>query len=345
MKVLVTGHAGFIGPIVIRQLHERGHETVGLDIGYFNDIEIPFPNSERPNKEIFCDIRNTPEDIFDGIDGIIHLCAISNDPMGQLNPRITDEINYKAGISFAKKAKAAGVKRFVFASSCSIYGNAGMSEKPLDETAEFNPVSAYAFSKVDMENALSELAADDFSPVYMRNATAYGVSSRTRLDLVVANLMASGLYSGSIRVLSDGTPWRPLTHIEDIALGAICALEADKAAVHNKAFNIGRSDANYRVIQIAEKVSEMMNGVELEIVGETLGDDRSYQVNFDYALNNLPNFKPSWDLEKGIEQLSRWFKEQSQFEDMLRSRYFIRLAQLEYLQKKKIINSNLEFLL
>lgn len=345
MKVLITGHSGFIGPIVTRILHERGHKTIGLDVGYFNEVDQPWPNSERPHQEVICDIRQFPKDIFDGVDGIIHLCAISNDPMGQLNPDITNQINYEASIAFAKQAKRAGVKRFVFASSCSIYGNAGWSETPLDESAEFNPVSAYAVSKVNMEAGLAELASDDFSPVYMRNATAYGVSSKTRLDLVVANLMASGLYSGKIRVLSDGTPWRPLTHIEDIALGAVCALEAEQDAVHNKAFNIGRSDANYRVIDIANKVSEMLSGVELEIVGDTAGDTRSYQVNFDYALNNLPGFKPAWDLERGVAQLMAWFDEQDKTNDMLLSRHFIRLKQLEHLQEQGLINNDLEYLI
>ena len=195
-----------------------------------------------------------------------------------------------------------------------------------------------------MENGLSELADDDFSPVFMRNATAYGVSSKTRLDLVVANLMASGLTSNKIRVLSDGTPWRPLTHIEDIALGAVCALEADQDAVHNKAFNIGRSDANYRVIDIAEKISEMLSGIELEIVGDTAGDTRSYQVNFDHALNNLPGFTPAWDLERGVKQLLEWFEKQDLEQDMLTSRYFIRLRQLQHLQSHNLINSDLEYL-
>lgn len=343
MRVLITGHAGYIGPIVVRMLHERGHETIGLDVGYFTENEKPWPNSEQPHKEIKCDIRDFPKSIFDKIDGIIHLCAISNDPMGQLNPKITEKINFEASLKFATQAKLNGVERFIFASSCSIYGNAGWSDRPLDETAEFNPVSAYAFSKVNMETGLSKLASKDFSPVYMRNATAYGVSSRTRLDLVVANLLASGIIEKKIRVLSDGTPWRPLTHIEDIALAAVCALEAPKEAVHNKAFNIGRSDANYRVIDIANKVSEVLGGVELDIVGENSGDTRSYQVNFDYALHNLPGFKPSWDLNRGLRQLLEWFENQNTTEDMLNSREFIRLKQLEYLQLQGVLDSNLEF--
>ena len=344
MKVLVTGHAGFIGPIVIRMLHERGHSTIGLDVGYFIEVDQPWLNSQKPHKEVICDIRDFSDDIFDGVDGIIHLCAISNDPMGQLNPEVTNVINYEASIKFAAAAKAAGVKRFVFASSCSIYGNAGWANKPLDESAEFNPVSAYAVSKVKMESGLSDLADDYFSPVFMRNATAYGVSSKTRLDLVVANLMASGLTTNKIRVLSDGTPWRPLTHIEDIALGAVCALEADQGAIHNRAFNIGRSDANYKVIDIAEKISGMLSGVEVEIVGDNAGDTRSYQVNFDHALENLPGFTPTWNLERGVQQLLEWFQQQDLEQDMLNSRYFIRLKQLQHLKYQNKISSDLVYL-
>ena len=342
LKVLVTGHLGYIGPIVIRMLHERGHQTLGLDVGYFDEHEIPCKYSERPNFEINADVRTVSGDVFEGVDGIIHLAAISNDPMGQLNPEITRQINYLGGMRVANLAKKAGVERFVFASSCSIYGNAGWANKPLDESAEFNPVSAYAVSKVDMEASLADLADDDFSPVFMRNATAFGVSSRTRLDLVVANLMGWGLSLGKVRVLSDGTPWRPLTHIEDIALGAVCALEADRDLVHNEAFNIGRNDANYKVLDIATAVAESLPDAKLDIVGEDTNDTRSYQVCFDKALNKLPGFEPQWDLNSGIEQLLSWFNNQDISESMMTSRNYIRLHQLQYMVDEGQLNDKLE---
>jgi len=342
VKILVTGHLGFIGPVVLRMLHEKGHETVGMDVGYFRENAKPWENSVKPHTEVISDIREYPKNIFDGVDGIIHLCAISNDPMGQLNPGVTNKINFEASIAFAEEARAKGVSRFVFASSCSIYGNAGWSEKPLDETASFNPVSAYAVSKVNMEAGLISLATDNFSPTFMRNATAYGVSDRTRLDLVVANLIAYGLVTKKVKVMSDGTPWRPLTHIEDIAMGAVCAIEADREVVHNQAFNIGRSDANYRVIDIANKISAALGGLEVEVLGVDTNDTRSYQVDFSKALNTLPGFKPEWDLERGIQQILDWFHGREITEDIIQSRDFIRINQLQYLQNAGKLNQELE---
>lgn len=343
MKVLVTGHLGFIGPVLLKLLRDRGHFTVGLDVGYFSEFHSECEFSSTPDEEFVEDLRTVPAGVLDGVEAVIHLAAISNDPMGQLNPDVTNQINFEAGMRFAQMAKSAGVEKFVFASSCSIYGNAGVSEVALDETATFNPVSAYAWSKVNMESELSKMADQTFSPTFMRNATAYGVSSRTRLDLVVGNLICSGLATGKISVLSDGTPWRPLTHIEDIALAATCAVEAPKEVIHNQAFNIGRNDANYTVSEIASKIQKAIPNCAIEILGEKGGDTRSYRVNFDKALKTLPGFSPSWDLDRGIVQLLDWFTVQDVSINMLKSRQFIRLEQLKHLIEGGLLNSSLEF--
>ena len=243
MHVLITGHQGFIGPVMIGVFKKAGHTVTGLDIGYFKECTVSGSSLALPDYEIVRDIRAVREDDFKGIDAVVHLSALSNDPMGALKPELTYDINLTASVRAAELAKAAGVSRFIFASSCSIYGAAGTSGA-LDESATFNPVSAYAISKVKTEAALRAMAGDNFSPVYLRNATAYGVSAPTRLDLVLNNLMACAYVTGKIRVLSDGTPWRPLVHIEDISRAALAAVEGDRAAVHNQPFNIGRGDCS-----------------------------------------------------------------------------------------------------
>jgi nucleoside-diphosphate-sugar epimerase len=235
MHILVTGHLGYIGPIMIRTCKEAGHLVTGLDTGYFRDCIQNGEEAVAPDKEIVRDIREVRTQDLESIDAIIHLAALSNDPLGQLDPELTFDINSAASIRLATMAKEAGVSRFIFASSCSIYG-AAKNEKALDESAPVNPVSAYAVSKVRTEAVLSELAGHRFSPVFMRNATAYGVSPRLRFDLVLNNLMAWAKTTGQIKVMSDGTPWRPLVHIQDISRAATAAVEAPLSAVHNQAF-------------------------------------------------------------------------------------------------------------
>ncbi|MGH7058099.1 MAG: NAD-dependent epimerase/dehydratase family protein, partial [Acetobacteraceae bacterium] len=249
-------------------------------------------------------------------------------------------INHRASVRLARLAKAAGIGRFVFSSSCSIYGAAG-GERALDETAPFTPVSAYAVSKVRTEADLSELADDSFSPVFLRNATAYGVSPRIRFDLVVNNLMGWAQTTGTIRVLSDGTPWRPLVHTEDIARAALAAAMAPRAAVHNQPFNIGRSDANYRVRDIALAVQRAVPGARVEITGETGGDLRSYRVDFTKALTRLPDFAPQWSLERGIDELVRWFRDRKMSDEGFQGRLYIRLKQLQHLRETDRIDETL----
>jgi nucleoside-diphosphate-sugar epimerase len=307
----------------------RGHHVTGLDIGYFKDCVARPQADGAADAQIVRDIRDVTEADVKGIDAVIHLAGLSNDPMGELNPGLTYDINLEGTLKLARLAKAQGVSRFVFASSCSIYGAAG-SAGQLDETAPLEPVSAYAVSKARAEEGLGALADADFSPVFMRNATAYGLGPRPRFDLVVNNLAGWAYAAGVVKVMSDGTPWRPLTHIEDISLAAICAAEAPRDAVHAQAFNIGRSDANYQVKDIAEAVRRAFPAARLDITGETGGDPRSYQVDFSKALTGLPGFAPRWTLERGVDEVAAWLKADGLGGEAFDSRMFIRLKQLKH---------------
>jgi nucleoside-diphosphate-sugar epimerase len=314
----------------------RGHSVIGLDIGYFADCGADVV----PERQIVRDMRDVMAADLDGVDAVIHLAGLSNDPMGALDETLTRDINLDATLALGGLAKAAGIGRFVFASSCSLYGAAG-GEAALDETAPMAPVSAYAVSKAKSEEGLSALADADFSPVFMRNATAYGVGPRPRFDLVVNNLAGWAYATGVLKVLSDGTPWRPLVHIEDIALAAMCAVEAPRNAVHNQAFNVGRSDANYRVKDIAAAVHRAFPQAALNITGESGGDPRSYRVNFDKALNSLPGFTPRWTLEAGVDEVARWLREGGLGDAAFDSRRFVRLAQLQHLRAEGAIDGQL----
>jgi nucleoside-diphosphate-sugar epimerase len=324
---------------MIRTFKHSGHFVAGLDTGYFREC-ITSPIDVGPDAEIAKDIRNVDADDFRDFDCVVHLAALSNDPMGELAPELTMSINHEASVRTAQLAKVAGVRRFVFASSCSLYG-AASTDDPLSEDASFNPVSAYAVSKVKTELALRELADEKFTPVYMRNATAYGVSPRMRFDLVLNNLMAWAKTSGEIRVTSDGTPWRPLVHIEDISRAALSAAEAAQDAVHNQAFNVGRNDGNYRVADIAGAVARQVPKATIEISGETTGDLRSYRVSFDKAAKRLPGFIPTWTIERGCQELSDWFDSRSESVDSFQSRRCIRLKQLKHLISENRLNDSL----
>lgn len=303
----------------------RGHAVVGLDIGYFKDCGGDAPVEQQ----IVRDMRDVSAADVEGVDAVIHLAGLSNDPMGALDADLTRDINLDGTLRLGALAKAAGIQRFVFASSCSLYGAAG-GEAALDETAAMAPVSAYAISKARAEEGLLAIADADFSPVFMRNATAYGVGPRPRFDLVVNNLAGWAYSTGVLRVMSDGTPWRPLVHIEDIALAALCAAEAPRAAVHAQAFNIGRSDGNYQVKDIAQAVSRAFPEARLDITGESGGDPRSYRVSFDKALSGLPGFVPQWTLEKGVEEVARWLRDGGLDGAGFDTRRFVRLAQLQH---------------
>jgi nucleoside-diphosphate-sugar epimerase len=336
----VTGNKGFIGPVLTRLAQGRGHHVTGLDIGYFESC-VSRPQADGPaGRQIVRDIRDVIAADLDGIDAIIHLAGLSNDPMGELNPGLTYAINLEGTLNLARLAKAAGVARFVFASSCSIYGAAGGAGM-LDETAPLEPVSAYAISKARSEAGLLALADADFSPVFMRNATAYGLGPRPRFDLVVNNLAGWAFTTGVVRVMSDGTPWRPLVHIEDISLAAVCAAEAPRDAVHGQAFNIGRSDANYRVKDIAQAVLAAFPQARLDITGETGGDPRSYRVDFAKALTTLPGFAPIWTLERGVAEVAAWLKAEGLGDEAFDSRLFVRLKQLRYEVERGALDGDL----
>jgi nucleoside-diphosphate-sugar epimerase len=299
VKVLVTGHNGYIGSVMVRMVEAAGHDVVGLDTYFFEDCTLGPPTQDVPAQRL--DLRDVEPAHLGGLDAIIHLAALCNDPLGDLDPEITYDINHRASVRLARAAKAAGVQRFLFASSCSLYGVAG--EGMLDERAAFNPITAYGRSKVLVEQDVAPLADDRFTPTYLRNATAYGVSPRLRADVVVNNLVAAAHTTGEILVQSDGTPWRPLVHVEDFCRAFLAVLHAPRPLVSNVAFNVGRSDENYRVSELAEFVRQAVPGSRVTYSPNGAPDPRSYRVDCSKIAATLPEFQPQWTVPRGIKQL------------------------------------------
>jgi len=299
MRVLVTGHLGYIGTVLTRMLADEGFEAAGLDSDLFRrctfcDGLVDIPTVRK-------DIRDVEPDDVKGFDAVIHLAALANDPLGDLNPEVTLEVNYHATVRLAELCRESGVERFVFSSSCSNYGSGG--REMLTESSPFRPVTPYGWSKALAEQALSSMATDRFSPVFLRNATVYGVSPRLRFDLVLNNLVAWAVTTGRVLLKSDGTPWRPIVHVEDACRAFIAALEAPRDVIHNRAFNVGRTDENFQITDLARLVGEVVPGCHVEFAKGASPDKRCYKVNCDRIKRDLDGFTPQWDARRGARQL------------------------------------------
>src|SRR2546423_1201327 len=340
MRVLVTGHNGYIGSILAPMVKAAGHAVVGLDTYLFEGGTFGRDTSEIESMRM--DLRDVTKHYLRGFDAIVHLAALSNDPLGDVNPQITYDINHVASVRLARLAKEAGVERLIFASSCSLYGVAG--DEMLTEDAQFNPITPYGVSKVLFERDVSQLADDGFSPTFLRNSTAYGVSPRLRADVVVNNLVAVAFTTGEVLIQSDGTPWRPLVHIEDIARAFLAVLHAPKDLVHSQAFNVGRSEENYRVRDLGTLVEQVVPGSKVRYAEGGGPDPRCYRVDCGKLARTLPEYRPQWTVRRGMEQLRDAFpRYRLPPQEPLRDRYF-RIKRIRALQAEGVLDETLRWI-
>ncbi|QIG53191.1 NAD(P)-dependent oxidoreductase [Altererythrobacter sp. BO-6] len=343
MKVLLTGHMGYIGSVLAPKLLDQGHQVVGLDSALFEGCNFLPERAKIASvagdvREFVQDPARANEQLHD-IDVVIHLAALSNDPLGDYRPGLTQEINAQASIELARCAKRAGVTRFVFASSCSNYGASG--DGFITEQGTLNPVTAYGRSKVEAEIGISMLADETFSPTFLRASTAYGLSPLIRMDLVVNNLTAWACTTGEVHLMSDGSPWRPIVHVEDIAAAYIATIEADRSEIHNEVFNVGQTTENYQIREIAEIVRDVVPGSKIGFSDEASPDVRNYRVDCNYIARKLHNFKPQWTCKRGVEQLFEAFTSNGLTFDQFNGPRFKRIAHMKEQIERGSFNDDL----
>ena len=327
MRICLTGSDGYLGSLLAPELMRRGHEVVGIDTGYYKERSL-YRSGESLPYTIVKDLRDLEASDLKACNAVVHMAELSNDPIGQLVPHITYEINHKASVRLAELAREAGIQRFVYMSSCSVYGVSG--DDFVTEESPVNPQTAYGICKTLVERDLQPLANKHFAPTYMRNATAYGASPRMRFDIVLNNLAGVAWTNREIKMTSDGTPWRPIVHALDICQAIIAVLDAPLEAVANEVFNVGDTQHNYRIKEIAEIVGEVFPACTVSF-GPPSPDNRSYRVSFEKIRKHLPSFKCRWDAKRGAEQLLGLFRRIAMTEEVFQYRAFTRLKQLEYL--------------
>jgi nucleoside-diphosphate-sugar epimerase len=339
MRVLVTGHRGYIGSVLVRELASAGHGIVGLDTGYFDDCRLVPDLVSVPSRRT--DLRDLEPADLKGFDAVIHLAALSNDPIGNLNPDWTDEINFRGSVRLAELARAAGVRRFLFSSSCIMYG--ASEAAVVDESAPLNPRTDYARSKVDAERAISELASDRFSPVFLRNGTVYGVSPRMRFDTVTNDFMGSAITTGRVVVLGNGTPWRPVVHILDLARAFRTMLEAPLRDIHNQAFNVGADVLNCRVMDLAEIVASVVPGCAVDVLAQPGADLRTYRADFSKFGRTFPEFGFEWTPRRGVQELYDSLSAVPLSVNLFRDKRFVRLQWLTHLLESQLLDRSLRW--